>query len=69
LLLDEPFASLDYDTRTQLRTALKRVQAALGPTIILVTHDPEDVAALAEAVVDFANGVGVPRPPAGDAPT
>jgi ABC-type sulfate/molybdate transport systems ATPase subunit len=58
LLLDEPFASLDRETRTQLRAELRRILAELGPTLVLVTHDPEDVAELAEQVTVYDAGTG-----------
>jgi molybdate transport system ATP-binding protein len=58
LLLDEPFASLDHETRLQMRAELRRIQAEVGPTVVLVTHDPEDVTDLAEQVVVYENGLG-----------
>lgn len=48
LLLDEPFSNLDGALRQQLRDELKRVQAELQMTTLLVTHDEADCAALAQ---------------------
>lgn len=59
LLLDEPFASLDRETRLETQAQLQRLQADLDLTIVLVTHDPEDVAALSGDVVVFDRGSGV----------
>ena len=59
LLLDEPFSSVDTDLRARLRRQVAEVTAAEGVRTVLVTHDPEDVAALAGAVVRMERGVSV----------
>ena len=46
LLLDEPFAALDPDLRHVLRDELDRFQKRLGFSMILITHDDEDMRAL-----------------------
>ena len=52
LLLDEPFASLDFATRLRLQEWLLEVWAAEGSTVVLVTHDlPEAVFAADRVVV------------------
>ncbi|KKB07466.1 ABC transporter ATP-binding protein [Devosia chinhatensis] len=51
LLLDEPFVSLDRQLAGEMRTLLAGVIARLGPTMLLVTHDPEDAAHLADSAV------------------
>ena len=56
LLLDEPLSSLDPELRAALRTELARLQAALDVTMIYVTHDREDAAVLADAVVEMRAG-------------
>lgn len=56
LLLDEPFSALDRPLRARLREELLGVQAALGLPLLLITHDDEDVAALAEDVVPLDGG-------------
>jgi ABC-type Fe3+/spermidine/putrescine transport system ATPase subunit len=56
LLLDEPLSSLDTELRATLRSELARLQRALGVTTVYVTHDREDVAALADRVVDMRAG-------------
>lgn len=50
LLLDEPFGALDTKIRLQLRRSLKLVQARLGVTTVLVTHDQEEAFELAERI-------------------
>lgn len=51
LLLDEPFSSVDRETRLSLRALLREVSPRVpGPTIY-VTHDAEDASSLADAVV------------------
>ena len=39
LLLDEPLSALDAHLREQMQVELKRLQAQLGTTFIMVTHD------------------------------
>ncbi|WP_283680127.1 ABC transporter ATP-binding protein [Lentilactobacillus sp. Marseille-Q4993] len=39
IVLDEPFASIDYDTRVDLIARLKQLQTEHGKTIILSDHD------------------------------
>jgi len=56
LLLDEPFAALDRSLRQKLRDELRELQAALKIPLLLITHDEEDVRALAEDVVHLAAG-------------
>lgn len=46
LLLDEPFAALDPDLRHVMRDELDRFQKKLGFSMILITHDDEDMRAL-----------------------
>lgn len=42
LLMDEPFSSLDYLTRKQARSSLKKLALDNHSTVILVTHDIEE---------------------------
>ena len=46
LLMDEPFSSLDYLTRTQLQASLKKLALKNHSTVILVTHDIEEALTL-----------------------
>lgn len=51
LLLDEPFGALDALARASMRSLVRRLVDERGVTAILVTHDADDVAALADATV------------------
>jgi molybdate transport system ATP-binding protein len=57
LLLDEPFAAVDWALRESLRRELVRLQRALSLTVVLVTHDFEDVAKLASHLVVLERGI------------
>jgi len=56
LLLDEPFSALDALLRARMRRELLKVQERFNLPVILITHDPEDVAALAQTVVIYDTG-------------
>ena len=56
MLLDEPFAALDRRLREQLRQELLELQTQLRLPMLLITHDDEDMAELAEQVVHLAAG-------------
>jgi molybdate transport system ATP-binding protein len=50
LLLDEPFAALDLETRRRLRSQIKRILEETNIPTILVTHDREEALALGDEV-------------------
>jgi molybdate transport system permease protein len=56
VLLDEPFSALDAPVRTELRRELRRLQHETGLSTILVTHDPEEAAMLADEIMVISHG-------------
>ncbi len=51
LLLDEPFVSLDRTLVEEMQAVLMGLVAASRPTVLLVTHLPEDASVLADRAV------------------
>ena len=51
LLLDEPFTGLDAPVRQRLRRELRVLQREAALSTVIVTHDPEEAALLAEDIV------------------
>lgn len=51
LLMDEPFASVDAQTRSELEDLTLRVRREFGMTVILVTHDIDQAVYLGDKVV------------------
>ena len=71
LLLDEPFSALDYLTRIHMRTELARMLSQHPKTVLLVTHDIEEAAQLADRIfvlsdrpssIQFELSIFAPRP-------
>jgi NitT/TauT family transport system ATP-binding protein len=71
LLMDEPFAALDAQTRDLLHDELERIWAETGRTVIFVTHNVREAVRLGDrvAVLTFRPGrlkreysVDLPRP-------
>jgi molybdate transport system ATP-binding protein len=56
LLLDEPLSALDAHTKTQVRGELSELLRGLDLPTLLVTHDYEDAAALADEVGVVVDG-------------
>lgn len=54
LLMDEPFASVDAQTRFDLEDLVIDLREKLGVTIILVTHDVDEAIYLADKVIVIA---------------
>lgn len=59
LLLDEPMASLDVEIRDGVRADLARHLRAFGGPAVVVTHDRDDAAALADEVLVLERGAVV----------
>ena len=59
LLLDEPFSALDLASRLALRSVLRAIVDERSTPAVLVTHDLDDLAALADRVVLYEPGATV----------
>lgn len=51
LLLDEPLSALDVRTRRRLQQYLLQLHRSYGLTILLVTHDPQEMMQLADQLI------------------
>jgi len=54
VLMDEPFASVDAQTRADLEDLVRRLQVDLGLTVLLVTHDIDEAVYLSDRIVALA---------------
>jgi osmoprotectant transport system ATP-binding protein len=61
LLLDEPLGALDPITRYELQSELKAIFAAVGKTVVMVTHDMGEAAYLGDEIVLMRDGHIVQR--------
>ena len=50
LLMDEPFASLDFITRAELQTQVLQLQKSMPRTIVLVTHQLDEALLLGQRI-------------------
>lgn len=53
LLMDEPFAALDIQTRARMQDHLLAIWRASGASVLLVTHSIDEALALADRIVVF----------------
>jgi len=56
LLMDEPFGALDALTRAHLQDSVMEIHAALGNTVIMITHDVDEAVLLSDRIVMMTNG-------------
>ena len=56
LLMDEPFGAVDPVVRGRLQDEFRRLQAELGKTVVLVTHDIDEAIRMGDRVAVFAAG-------------
>jgi NitT/TauT family transport system ATP-binding protein len=61
LLMDEPFASVDAQTRFDLEDLILRVRRELGITVVLVTHDIDEAIYLGDRIVVLSKNPSVVR--------
>jgi NitT/TauT family transport system ATP-binding protein len=71
LLMDEPFASLDYQNRILMQGELLRIWGRETKTVVFVTHNIEEAVKLSDRVLVLSRrpgrvreviSVGLPRP-------
>lgn len=77
LLMDEPFASLDAQTREEMQSLLLSLRRRLSQTVLFVTHDVNEAAVLADRILLMGKepgfvreeiSVALPRPRAREDP-
>lgn len=56
ILMDEPFAALDYFTRSQMQKEVIRLQRDCGVSILFVTHSIDEALLLGDKIVVIENG-------------
>jgi len=56
LLLDEPLSNVDAKLREQLRVELRKLQKAVGVTILYVTHDQTEALSLSQRIAIMRSG-------------
>jgi len=65
LLMDEPLSALDKNLRETMQDEIKQFHASLGSTVLYVTHDQAEAAAMSDRIAIMNHGrveqVGQPR--------
>ena len=56
LVLDEPVAGLDPVGRAEILALIKQLQKDVSPTIIMVSHNMDDIAVLADRIIAMHDG-------------
>ena len=54
--MDEPLGALDRQLREQMQFEIKRLQNALGITVIYVTHDQEEALVMSDRIAVMNRG-------------
>ncbi len=71
MLMDEPFASIDAQTRRVLQQEVLRIWSTQKPTVLFVTHEIEEAIFMSDRIIVLGNRpssvqadimVGLPRP-------
>lgn len=65
LLLDEPFNQVDASFRDNLQQDIRQIVQETGLTVVMVSHDPQEVLSLADELIVLKDGevveTGTPR--------
>ena len=56
LILDEPVAGLDPVGREEILALVKKLQKEVSPTVIMVSHNMDDIAVIADRIVALKDG-------------
>lgn len=56
LVLDEPVAGLDPVGRSEILALIKKLQKEISPTVITVSHNMDDMAAMADRIIALKDG-------------
>ena len=56
LFLDEPTIGLDVVSKIQVREFIKKINRENGTTVILTTHDMQDIEALTDRIILIGKG-------------
>ena len=56
ILMDEPFSALDTPRRRAMRASLRQLQREIDAITVLVTHDPDEAAQLADEIMVLDQG-------------
>ena len=66
LLLDEPFSALDPELRGRMRAELDELLQRIDIPVLMITHDPEDLAWFGDEALYLRDGAITSAPPAPD---
>jgi molybdate transport system ATP-binding protein len=53
LLMDEPFSALDHKMKSEIIAELKSLWNELGTTVLIVSHNPQELEGLTELEISF----------------
>lgn len=56
LVLDEPVAGLDPSGREEILALIQKLQREVSPTVLMVSHNMDDIARLADRIVALRDG-------------